>query len=177
MGGYQPARRLVSEGNMRHALLGTFLLLPLMIGCTCPAPHSPPPPQAEVPTPVWDWGEKRLICQTMIAFQGAFFRRDGAACLAILTPDAQRRYRAPFRSGSIYKVSGKAGQDILNSSDSVRVDYIKPPRARAYYSIGQFPQNSQRGIGYTDLVKLNGHWRIAAPPLDLPLVQTQVQSR
>jgi len=147
---------------MRPALTSAFVLLVLLTGRQrSPIPHPVSDPEVSHQESERDWrfwAEKGRICQTMIAFQGAFIREDADGCLDELTPDLRRRYGSAFRSDGIFTYSGKTGQDILKWSDSVRVEWITPPRAQAIYRMLQGPRGhvAQVGINSVDLVKHNG---------------------
>lgn len=163
---------------MRPPLLSVLMLLFPLTGCQRPpAPVPVPHPGASHREPELDWGEKGLICQTMIAFQGAFIRGDASGCLHELTPELRRRYRPAFATGAIFAPSGKTNQEIIKWSDSVRVEEIHPPHAHAAYRMLQAPPRGQVGWGHVELLKLDGRWKIAVLGLEPTPRQTQSRTR
>ncbi len=166
---------------VRTLLLFAVLLACLGAGCRPIGPrYNPGTPRGD-PGAAIDWREKGSICQALIVFQGAFIRHDAKECLEVLTPELQQRYKAAFHSGRIFGVSGKEAQDILQWSDSVRVDSTELPHARAYYCIGQRPAEAQTGVLLVGLIKSGGLWKISALDLglgpDVPIPPKQSRRR
>jgi len=119
--------------------------------------------------------EEDAVSRTLQGFLAAFQARDGAGCLAALTPELRERYAEAFRSGAAFEVTGKSNQAILMGSDRVAVELIEGDRARGRYFMTPPPGEGryQLGIGHVTLSRSEGAWLISEIDLGLDTPPSQ----